>query len=184
MADIFISYCHHDRDVAGAIEDGMRGAGFSVWRDETRLHGGDVFGPTIQHALNAAKCVIACLSPHSTRSEWVRAEVKAGKGRIIPTIIEPFDMTVDVDALVGSLHLRDLTPWVTEGDAAAWHALLSDVGAMLNQTRFAAPPAPKPKIPKKGDAPTATGVVYVTGGSTDNVIGVVQGDVTITKKGS
>jgi hypothetical protein len=185
MADVFISYSREDLDVARAIEAGLRSERIDAWRDESRLTGGQEFGAEIQSALERAKCVLACLSPSSIGSKWVRAEMRAAGDRLLPCVIERFQNTVEIDALAGSLHQRDLTRWVEAGDAETWKSLVRDIAGKMAQPRAAAPPAPRPAKtadPGKARDGQITSQIVNTG-SAGNIIGVSLGGVRISPSG-
>jgi len=74
MADIFISYASVDRPVARRLADALEARGWSVWWDHSNLHGGQHFDRMIEDAIATARVAVVVWSPHSTKSDWVRAE--------------------------------------------------------------------------------------------------------------
>lgn len=145
--DVFISYASEDASVAEAIERGLQSAGLSVWRDQSRLQGGQEFPAEIDAALRSAKCVLVCLSPAAVGMDWVRAEMKIARARgcLLPVIIATLpDFSCGIEALIGGLQHRDLTAWVEDraGRGAAWTAMLGDINRFVNGAPPAVPPSP------------------------------------------
>lgn len=178
--DIFISYSWTDVEIVSAIDFGLKATGFTVWRDESEMRAGQALGVQVERALEEAKCVLVCISPAAVRSEWVRAEMRRSRGKLLPVIIKPFEKSVDLDADLGGVLYRDITPWVDGASNAPWEKLLFDCHAMLGQRGIGlstAPPAPPPQKPQAAVSIHNTGTV-------GTLIGQVQGNVTIGKGGS
>lgn len=175
--DIFISYTWKDLEIVSAIESGLKAAGFTVWRDESELRAGQALGVQVEHALEEAKCVLACISPAAIRSGWVRAEMRRARGKLLPAVIQPFEKSVDLDADLGNVLYRDLTPWVDGESNAPWEKLVDDCYAMLGQR--GAGPSAAPPTPRK---PQATVSIHNTG-TVGTLVGHVQGNIRIGKGG-
>lgn len=62
--DAFISYAHSDgRDVAAALEVGLRGRGLRVWLDDARMSVGDSILGEIRDGLERSSHMVAVVSP-------------------------------------------------------------------------------------------------------------------------
>jgi len=180
--DIFISYCHQDLHVVAAMESGLRAAGFTVWRDATQIRGGQSLGTEIEQAIQSAACVVACLSAASVGSNWVRAEMRRAKNKLLPVKVGPFHTTVDLDAELGSVFCRDVTPWVQGTSNLPWEELVKDCRVMVGKPAgpLNAPPLPPPPHPKS--APE--GVTFINSGTIGTAVGHIHGSVTIGKVGN
>ncbi|QGJ71569.1 Hypothetical protein PBC10988_32760 [Planctomycetales bacterium 10988] len=96
-ADVFISYAVKDRDPVIALAQGLKKAGFSVWRDGDQLLCGDYYGEQIAQAIHHSKVVVLMLSPNSLASDNVMQEVRLvwdfGHRKILPIwLTEPGPM--------------------------------------------------------------------------------------------
>ena len=177
--DIFISYSWKDLEIIATIDAGLKAAGFTVWRDEGEMRAGQTLGTQVERALKDAKCVLACLSPAAVRSDWVRAEMRRSRGKLLPVIIEPFEKSVDLDADLGGLLYRDLTPWVAGQSNSPWERLIADCRAIVGQPNIglaAVSPAPAPRQPNST-------VSIHNSGTVGTLIGQVHGNITIGKSG-
>lgn len=79
VTDIFVSYSHADLPVAARLAEKIRCCG-NVWFDRN-LSDRTVFDREIADRLDDAKVVLALWSPHSIRSDWVRAEAMHARKR-------------------------------------------------------------------------------------------------------
>ena len=102
LGRIFISYAHADSTpLAEALERDLAARGFTVWRDTSRLRGGDSWTREIEQNLNDSQVVLALLSRASFRSDICRAEQLRALRRkicVIPVLVQ-----VDADR---PLHLE------------------------------------------------------------------------------
>lgn len=78
MADVFISYSKHDRDVVAALATDLTGVGISVWWDR-QLYEGQHFTTEIREQLDAARAVLVVWSDDSAASEYVIDEASRAK---------------------------------------------------------------------------------------------------------
>jgi hypothetical protein len=178
--DIFISYCHQDRNVAVALESGLRALGFSVWRDVGQMRAGQSLGSEIEQAIQSAVCVVACLSSASVQSGWVRAEMRRARGKLIPVKIGRFDTTIDLDADLGGVFYRDLTPWIEGTSSTPWEDLAKDCLYRVKGVRQQGMSVP---LPPPGSKPDVAAVTVHNSGSVGTIIGRLRGNVTIGKAG-
>ena len=99
---VFISYSSKDRFVAETIHRNLEGAGFAVWRDQTRLE----TDWSREIALALAENDLLCLlwSENSLISKWVKHEwltARALEKRIIPCL---FPMAPDLPEPLHNVH--------------------------------------------------------------------------------
>jgi hypothetical protein len=175
MVDVFISYASADKVVTEAVDDGLRSAGFSVWRDRSRLLGGDDFSAEITSAINSARAVVAIISPAAAISGWVSAEIAAARGKLIPCLIERFEFPLALNASIGGLNHVDLTETIQAGDQAPWMLLVRSVEAMLGRSATSLPPPKFTQLPPSAKPPERSNVIINTGKMT-GVVGEVHGD--------
>jgi hypothetical protein len=74
MSHFFISYAHHDRERVQQLVDVLQKRKFPVWVDD-RLTIGDRWLQEIPKAIRESAEIILMMSPASSVSEWVEAEV-------------------------------------------------------------------------------------------------------------
>ncbi len=73
MADVFISYAHHNARQVARVTEQLQSGGFSLWWDR-RLNAGDDFPIAIEREIGAAGAVLVVWSQAARNSLWVRAE--------------------------------------------------------------------------------------------------------------
>ena len=85
MADVFISYCSKDRDVARLLANALVARGHSVWWDRD-IVAGESFDQVIERELESARSVVVLWSRDSVASEWVKNEAAsaAERGVLLP----------------------------------------------------------------------------------------------------
>jgi hypothetical protein len=91
MADVFISYSRHDRDVAKRLADDLRARDIDVWWD-VELYAGARFHDDIRMQLAIATAVIVVWSTQAVQSIWVvgEAQLAANAGKLISTLAPDF----------------------------------------------------------------------------------------------
>ena len=113
MRDVFISYSTLDRPFVEKLCRALRQANVTFWLDRLEIKPGDYLRQKINAGLNDADYLLAILSPHSLRSEWVVREIDGAMMRelsenkitVIPVLygnIKASDLPAD---LRGKLHL-------------------------------------------------------------------------------
>lgn len=131
MADIFISYSHHRRSIAEALESQLQDCGFDVWRD-TGLHAGEQFNDAIRRQIHDADAVIVIWSTESAESKYVWLEAGMGLAlkKLVPvkttellTLPNPFSSlhTANVDEI--EIIKTSLEPLVKKLNVRAVRAL-------------------------------------------------------------
>lgn len=151
--DIFVSYAHADQHIAAIIEANLRKAGFSVWRDASQIRGGQVLGDVVQNAVSQARCVVVCLSEPSVRSPWVRAEISAGRHKLVLAKIEGFPMPADLGAAIAQSPVRDLQPWLAGENSGPWKQVIEDCRQTI--ARPARAPVAPAQMPTSQRVPVA-----------------------------
>ncbi len=112
MAKVFISYSRGDIDAAEYIASELREHGADVFIDTHELTAGEDFVGRLGKEVSAADVVVLLLSPNSTQSRWVKAEINWAfiqEKRILPILLEETDLTeffflVNIDRI-------DFTRW-------------------------------------------------------------------------
>ena len=133
MSHVFISYARLDEPVACTIADGLREAGFEVWRDD-ELPAHRPYAEVIAERLTGAAAVVVLWSAEAAKSQWVRAE--ADTARMALTLVQ-----ATLDGLIpplpfNQIQCADLKGWDGERTASGWRKLLASV------TDLAGPPPP------------------------------------------
>lgn len=87
MSDIFISYSHKDRIMAGKLSEALERHGYSVWFDRN-LETGVRWNREIINQVLSCHIMVVLLSPDAVESEWVRLEssLAIGAGKLIMPI--------------------------------------------------------------------------------------------------
>lgn len=111
MADIFISYCSADHDLAQALARRLEEAGYDVWWDY-RLHGGVSFREAITAELNSSKAALVLWTNDSIASRFVidEASMAADHNKLIPIRCRGLDANKLPLGFRG-LHVIDLDNW-------------------------------------------------------------------------
>lgn len=98
MAQIFISYSRRDLPFVERLASDLKGNGFEVWYDVSRLRGGARWRTEIQNAIKNSQFVVVVLSPDSVESEWVEREFLFSsnlKRKIIPLLYRPCELPLN-----------------------------------------------------------------------------------------
>jgi TPR repeat protein len=129
MADIFISYASADRPTVRRLAEALEARGWSVWWDHGNLHGGQHFDRMIEDAISTARAVVVVWSPHSTKSDWVRAEAAQAleENKLVPVRIDGAVLPLRFR----NIHTIDLAAWTGETDAEPFDRLVKDLSHYL-----------------------------------------------------
>jgi hypothetical protein len=73
--EVFLSHASKDRRFASSIAAVLREHGVPVWYSETNLLGAQQWHDEIGAALARCDWFLVILSPHATRSKWVKREL-------------------------------------------------------------------------------------------------------------
>jgi len=78
---VFLSHSHADKPLVQRVAEGLKGAGISVWIDDTELATGDSLIQRIEQGLDSADFVAFFLSKASMRSQWALQELNIAISR-------------------------------------------------------------------------------------------------------
>jgi hypothetical protein len=79
---VFLSYSHHNRQVAARLEAELETRNVHVYRDATSLRPGEDWKASLERAARSADCVMVLVSPAAVASHWVRQEVNWARGEL------------------------------------------------------------------------------------------------------
>ncbi len=90
----FLSYSHHDRDVADKVRYLLEVNGVPCWIDHAQMAAGEHLAPRVRRAIQHASFMIPVVSEHAMRSrwmydefwEWQRAE-STKPNRLMPVVV-------------------------------------------------------------------------------------------------
>jgi adenylate cyclase len=128
MADIFVSYGRSAEGQAQQVAEALRGAGYSVWRDD-ELPAHRAYSEVIEERLRSAKAVVVLWSAESARSQWVRAE--ADVAREAGTLVQ-----ISVDGTLppmpfNQIQCADLNGWGGDLSTAGWRKVESSIASLV-----------------------------------------------------
>ncbi len=114
MANIFISYSHHDEEFAKILESTLLDTGADVFLSGSRLEGGDLWEEKIWDNLEEADFFLFLASSHSITSDYPKFELGGafyGEKEIIPILIniEPNKLPSIIQKYT-ALDFRNLSP--------------------------------------------------------------------------
>src|SRR6478672_8678107 len=130
MSHVFISYARSDEDLAREIADGLREAGYEVWRDD-ELPPHRSYADVIEERINAAQAVVVLWSAEAAKSQWVRAEADSARAslRLVQVTLDgtippmPFNQ----------IQCADFKGWDGQRSTPGWNKLLASVEALAGQ---------------------------------------------------
>ncbi len=144
MAEIFISYARPDEPQAKRVVEGLRAAGYLVWRDD-ELPAHRPYGEVIEERLRSAKAVVVLWSADAAKSQWVRAE--ADTARCLGTLIQGTLDGAIPPLPFNQIHCADLSDWDGDMHTPGWHKLNASVEALLPKAE------PIPDKPRRKSRP-------------------------------
>ena len=129
MADVFVSYAHHNAASAEVISGNLEQAGFTLWWDK-RLRAGDDFALAIERELRSAGCVVVAWSAAARNSLWVRAEATEAldAGKLVQIQLDAVRPPLPFTAV----QMFDFTRWRGRRDEAPWASLESEARARVS----------------------------------------------------
>ena len=128
MSDVFISYARSSEEQAKQVEQALRDAGYSVWRD-TELPAHRTYADVIEERLKSAKAVVVLWSADAAKSQWVRAEADAA--RELGTLIQASFDGVVPPIPFNQIQSADLTAWRGDVSASGWRKVQCSVAALV-----------------------------------------------------
>lgn len=129
---VFISYSHHDFEMAKYINQGLRAAGIVTWFDHERLKPAAKFVREIEHAIENCGAFVVVMSKHARDSDWVENETLLALDRDRPIF------TALIDDVRRPIYLMNIHYEDFRGDRDAALARLVEA---LQAAAFAAPQA-------------------------------------------
>jgi hypothetical protein len=152
MADIFLSYCSSDRDIACKLVDSLTAEGLSVWWDN-HLTPIEQWDRLIEKEIHAASAVLVLWTPRAFESDWVRIEANFGRERkkLLQARLEDCNVPLQFTLL----QWADLDTWLASGDTKNWCKLIDWFQAL---TEARAPAPQHASAPPPVDIPSAVDI--------------------------
>ncbi len=121
MRHVFISYCRKDADFAQIVEQNIKAAGLTTWRD-LDVHAGGDWRSEIDDGIKDALAVVVLMSPESAQSIYVGYEWAFALGAGVPVIPVLLNLTYS------DLHPRlSTTQGLDFSGERPWDKLLSSL---------------------------------------------------------
>jgi len=138
MCDIFISYSHHDKEIAERYAHSFESKGWTVFWDKA-IPPGKTYDHFINEQLQSARCIVVLWSGASVVSDWVKEEAQRGvrRGNLVPIMIEAIDPPLGF----GRIEAAELVNWQGDSLNSEYINLLKAIEATLAVGSPAAPPA-------------------------------------------
>src|SRR6478672_8036120 len=130
MSHVFISYARSDEDLAREIADGLREAGFEVWRDD-ELPAHRAYADVIEERINAAQAVVVLWSAEAAKSQWVRAEADSARASL-SLVQVTLDGTIPPMPF-NQIQCADFKGWDGQRSTPGWNKLLASVEALAGK---------------------------------------------------
>jgi len=89
MANVFLSYASKDIELAEKLEQVLTEGGYSVWRDQVSIYGGQNWLKAIGEAILDHDFIILIWSKHATQSHFVEFE-RSKRAKQLNISIQPF----------------------------------------------------------------------------------------------
>jgi TolB-like protein len=128
MSDVFISYARAAEPSARIVAEGLRAAGYGVWRDD-ELPAHRAYSEVIEERLRAAKAVVVIWSAEAVKSQWVRAE--ADLAREAGTLVQLSIDGATPPLPFNQIQCADLNGWNGDFAAPGWRKVESSVAELL-----------------------------------------------------
>jgi len=92
--EVFLSYSHEDRVMAGKIATILKGKGFDVFLAHKDMEISKEWREQIFEHLKACGVLVALLTPNFEKSVWANQETgyMLGKGKVVPLIVKETDI--------------------------------------------------------------------------------------------
>ena len=126
-AHVFISYARSSEGQAKRVGEALRGAGYSVWRDD-ELPAHRSYAEVIEERLNSAKAVVVLWSAEAAKSQWVRAEADTARGA--GTLVQATADGTLPPIPFNQIQCADLKDWDGDTGAPGWQKLEASVSAL------------------------------------------------------
>jgi len=127
VSHVFVSYARSDEDLAAEIADGLREAGYEVWRDD-ELPAHRAYAEVIEERIKGAGAVVVLWSDEAAKSQWVRAEADTARSAL--TLVQAtLDGTIP-PLPFNQIQCADLRKWDGQRTAPGWKKLLASVAEL------------------------------------------------------
>ena len=131
MSHVFISYARPDEPLATEIADGLKQAGYEVWRDD-ELPAHRAYAEVIEERIKGASAVVVLWSADAVKSQWVRAEADTARSAL--TLIQ-----VTIDGTIppmpfNQIQCADLKGWDGQRTSPGWKKLTASVAELAGPT--------------------------------------------------
>ncbi len=131
MGHVFVSYARSDEDLAADIADGLREAGYEVWRDD-ELPAHRSYAEVIEERIKGASAVVVLWSAEACKSQWVRAEADTARSAL--TLVQAtLDGTMP-PLPFNQIQCADLKGWDGQRTSPGWRKLLASVIELAGST--------------------------------------------------
>ena len=129
---VFLSYSRNDQDAANLLRGQLERCGLSVFKDDERIHAGELWLDRLQDAIDACGAFVVLVGRDGVR-RWIGAETQAALNRyfgpradaerlpIFPILLDG----IGPQTLPAFLRLFQLTPW--NGTDPLAERLLADI---------------------------------------------------------
>ena len=124
MAHVFVSYARSDEVLAADIADGLRDAGFEVWRDD-ELPAHRSYAEVIEERIKGASAVVVLWSAEACKSQWVRAEADTARSAL--TLVQATLDGIIPPLPFNQIQCADLKGWDGQRTAPGWRKLVASV---------------------------------------------------------
>src|SRR6476661_1953139 len=127
MGHVFVSYARSDEDLAAEVADGLREAGYEVWRDD-ELPAHRAYAEVIEERIKGAKAVVVLWSAKAAKSQWVRAEADTARSAL--TLVQAtLDGTIP-PLPFNQIQCADLKAWDGQRSSSGWRKLAASVAEL------------------------------------------------------
>jgi class 3 adenylate cyclase len=106
---VFVSHSHEDRDFANNLTQQLKRCGIETWYSPADIIPADNYIESIRDGLMKSDWVIVLVSSHSSKSDWVRAEVNTAgndprfRSRILPIKLDDSDPAL-ISTQIATIH--------------------------------------------------------------------------------
>jgi adenylate cyclase len=148
VADIFVSYSRHDKELVAPVVAALEGEGWSVWWDP-EIAPGEEFDALISRELENARSLVVVWTPTSVDSRWVRGEARdaADRGVLVPVRLQNARLPIDFRAI----HAIDLDGWGGDTKSVLFRSLCKAL-----ETKLGAPGNASSAPQVQGRAPSVS----------------------------
>jgi TolB-like protein/tetratricopeptide (TPR) repeat protein len=162
-ADVFISYSREDKDRVLELVAKLRGAGVSVWIDQSGIDGAALWGEAIVNALDSAKVLLLMITESAGRSHNVAKEVmltSERKGHILPVLLEQITIPSSLKYPLAGIQHIDYSRGDPDQNLKSVLRSLQTLGVSVAQSLAAATPGIDARSVTSASTPAAQGTEH------------------------